>query len=170
MGAVKGLFGGRKSSSEPAVVEAGVERDELDPQVHAAITAFCADGDALADTGDYAGALSVYNQAWALIPEPQNHWNASTWVLAAIGDVCFLGGFPQSARQALDYVMSCPDAIGNPFLHLRRGQVCFDAGELDEAADELTRAYALAGPEIFETEDAKYLTFLRSRITLDGAE
>ena len=33
--------------------------------------------------------------------------------------------------------MTCPDAIGNPFLHLRLGQALYERGETDRAADVL---------------------------------
>jgi hypothetical protein len=59
--------------------------------------------------------------------------------------------------------MTCPGAIGNPFLHLRYGEVLYDAGELDAAADELMRAYRGAGLDIFLREDSRYLEFLKTR-------
>jgi hypothetical protein len=70
------------------------------------------------------------------------------------------------AYKALEYATTCPGAIGNPFLHLRFGQVLFDRGELDRAADELIRAYALEGEEIFANDDPRYLAFLRTRAIL----
>jgi hypothetical protein len=91
---------------------------------------------------------------------------AATWVLAAIADAAFLGGFLQSARQAIEYGMTCPGAIGNPFMHLRFGQILLDLGERNRAADELMRAYMGAGAEIFERDDPKYLAFLKTRATL----
>ncbi len=66
-------------------------------------------------------------------------------------------------RQALEYVMTCPRAIGNPFLHLRYGQILFDDGEEDIAADELMWAYMGAGIDIFAQDDQKYLAFLKTK-------
>jgi hypothetical protein len=60
--------------------------------------------------------------------------------------------------------MHCADAIGNAFLHLRLGQSQFELGSLDRAADELARAYMAAGREIFDSDDEKYLAFLRTRL------
>jgi tetratricopeptide (TPR) repeat protein len=140
---------------------------ELPSQIHEAIKQFCASGDALAASARYEDAISEYNRAWEMVPEPKVQWNASTWILAAIGDAAFLGGYGTSAREALEYAMHCPDALGNPFLHLRLGQILFDAGDTDRAADELMRAYMGAGSEIFVTEDERYLAFLKGRATLD---
>lgn len=139
---------------------------ELDERVHEEIKAHCAHGDALAEAGKFEAAISDYNKAWKLIPEPKNEWEAATWVLAAIADASFLGGYLTSAREALEYGMTCPGAIGNPFLHLRYGQVLFEQHEEARATDELMRAYMGAGLEIFSTEDPKYLAFLRTRANL----
>jgi len=144
-----------------------METDELPSKVLATIQSLCAEGDKLAAGRKFEEAISQYDRAWQLIPDPKNHWNASTWILAAIADAAFLSGYRTSAREALEYAMSCPGAVGNPFLHLRLGQVLYDAGEHDRAADELMRAYMGGGVELFETEDASYLSFLRSRAALD---
>lgn len=143
-----------------------VQDFELDDAVHQAISGFCEGGDDLAERGLYDQALVEYNKAWALLPEPQSDWEASTWILAAIADAHFLMGNHVTARQALEYAMTCPDALGNPFLHLRLGQVLHEVGDLDGAADQLMRAYMGAGAEVFETEDEKYLAFLKTRARL----
>jgi tetratricopeptide (TPR) repeat protein len=136
------------------------------PTIYQAIKAYCAKGDELAAARSFEAAMAEYNKVWRLVPDPCNAWNASTWILAAIADAAFLGGYPTSAREALQYAMTCPDAIGNPFLHLRYGQVLLDAGEPDAAADELIRAYMGAGQEIFASEDRRHLDFLKNRAKL----
>lgn len=142
---------------------------ELDPEVHDQITALAEAGDARATVGDYVGAVKQYNAAWRLVPEPKNDWAAATWLLAAIGDCSYQAGYLTSARKALEYAMTCPGGVGNPFLHLRLGEVYYNQNELDAAADELTRAYMSEGLGMFASEDTKYLAFLRTRITIDSA-
>lgn len=141
--------------------------EQMDEATHQWLTDLCAEGDSLAEQGAYAEALASYGEAWRLIPEPKENWNASTWVLAAIGDACFLIGDYAETRKALEFAMHCPEAIGNPFLHLRLGQALFEQGEADRAADELMRAYMGDGPEIFSDDDPKYLAFLSTRAKLD---
>ncbi len=140
---------------------------ELPSTVYDSIQHFCADGDALASAGRYEEAIAEYNRAWEIVPEPKSQWNASTWILAAIGDAAFLANYKTTAKEALNYAMICPDALGNPFLHLRLGQVLLDLGEHDRAADELMRAYMGPGADLFTAEDERYLSFLRTRATLD---
>ena len=135
---------------------------ELDDSIHDNITDLCEQGDALAAEGGQRGALSHYRQAWAMLPEPKNDWDAATWILSAIGDAHFgLREYPD-AITALQVALKCPDGLGNPFIHLRLGEAHFESGNQDRAGDELTRAYMAAGRDIFEGEDPKYVTFLRS--------
>ncbi|HZH32061.1 MAG TPA: hypothetical protein VEY11_14945 [Pyrinomonadaceae bacterium] len=136
---------------------------ELDDSTHKRIEVLCAEGDALAEKAHYPDALKKYWAAWALLPEPQTDWEAATWILAAVGDANFLGGDFVAGRDNLSLAMHCPDAIGNPFLHLRLGQCQFELGNLERAGDELARAYMGAGAEIFEGAD-KYFAFLKTRL------
>lgn len=50
----------------------------------------------------------------------------------------------------------CPGAIGNRSIHMRPGQVEFERGNLERAAEELVRAYLQQGQNVFASEDAKY--------------
>ena len=136
---------------------------ELSDDIHAEIQRLCAIGDAHAEQRQFPQALTSYWAAWDLLPEPKTDWEAATWILGAIGDANFLGGDFVAGRDNLSNAMRCPDAIGNPFLHLRLGQCQFELGALDRAADELMRAYMGAGPDIFKAEDPKYIGFLQSR-------
>jgi tetratricopeptide (TPR) repeat protein len=138
---------------------------ELPAAVHQRIQRHCGKGEVLAAKGDYAAALNEYWAAWDLLPDPQTECEAATWILAAIGDANFLGHDYTAARDNLSMAMHCPDAIGNSFLHLRLGQSEFELGNLDRAADELTRAYMGAGEDIFENAE-KYFAFLKTRITV----
>lgn len=139
---------------------------ELAPALHEQIKNFCAEGDKLAEAKRYEEAVAAYNKAWVIVPEPKNEWEASTWILVAIGDACFLSGYNKSAREALEYAMHCPGGLGNPYLHLRLGQVLYEQNEKDAAADELMRAYMGDGEEIFQAEDPKYLAFIKTRAKL----
>ncbi len=140
---------------------------ELDEKIYAEITRLCAVGDDLAKQKKHTEALAEYNEAWRLIPEPKSEWEASTWILAAIADMHFLLGDIASAREDLELAMTCPGAVGNPFLHLRLGQVRYEQKEYDASADELMRAYMGAGKDIFAGEDTKYLAFLKTRAIID---
>jgi tetratricopeptide (TPR) repeat protein len=136
---------------------------EIEDHIHEEIKSHCEAGDERASAKAFSEALTFYWKAWDLLPEPKTEWEAATWILAAIGDANFLSGDFAAGRDNLSNAMRCPDAIGNPFIHFRLGQCCFEIGDLDRAADELMRAYMGAGREIFDENDVKYHRFLASR-------
>lgn len=137
---------------------------ELDDNTYSEIQALCAKGDHFAEKGNFSSALEMYWNAFDLVPEPKTVWDTTTWILTAIGDANFLGRDFQAGVDNLSNAMHCPSAIGNPFIHMRLGQCQFEIGNLDRAADEFTRAYALEGDEIFSEEAPKYIEFLQTRI------
>ena len=140
-------------------------RNKLSRAVSNQIDALCAQGDALAEQENYPKAIETYWAAWDLLPEPRTDWEASTWILTAVGDANFLGRDFVAGRDNLGSAMHCPGAIGNPFIHLRLGQCQFELGDLDQAADNLARAYLPEGKRLFENDDPKYLAFIKSKLT-----
>ncbi|MDH5178089.1 MAG: hypothetical protein OEZ39_16410 [Gammaproteobacteria bacterium] len=135
---------------------------QLPDEVHRTIEELSIEGNTLADNGQFREATEKFIAALDLLPEPLEQWEASTWLLTAIGDMCFMQGNYDYAKNALSDAMHCPKAIGNPFIHLRLGQSQFELGNRERAADELARAYMGAGIEIFDTEDPKYFEFLKT--------
>ncbi|WP_211168490.1 tetratricopeptide repeat protein [Azoarcus indigens] len=135
---------------------------ELSDAVYERITQLSKEGDDLADNGRFREAVERYLQALELVPDPKTDWEASTWLLAAIGDANFNSKNYEHASAALNDAMHCPGAIGNPFIHLRLGQSQFELGNIDRANDELARAYMGAGKEIFANEDPKYFAHLKT--------
>ena len=136
--------------------------EELDGETSARITTLSAQGDDLVSSGQFREALARYRDAFSLIPEPFSKWEASTWLLTAIGETYFFNREYDKARDALQDAMHSPGAIGNPLIHLRLGQVQFELGNFERAKDELARAYMGAGEDIFDGEDRKYFDFVKS--------
>lgn len=138
--------------------------EEIDDGTYSQILRLCAEGDRLADAEEYHSAIAQYRRAFALLPPPPERWEAATWVLAALGDMYYLTGDDERAREALARAMHCPDAVGNPFIHLRLGQAQYEIGNMERARDELARAYMGGGKEMFEAEDAKFFEFVKSAL------
>jgi tetratricopeptide (TPR) repeat protein len=136
----------------------------LPDSLHEEVVALSKEGDDLAEDRRFDAALAKYHAAFRLLPEPKEAWLAATWLLTAIGDSHYLSGHAEEAAAAFSRATHCPDAIGNPFLHLRLGQCRLALGDEAKAADELTRAYALGGVEVFEDEDPRFLEFLNTKI------
>ena len=140
---------------------------ELDSKLQEEIERLCKEGDDYFESDDLERSEAKFLEALELVPDPNTDWESSTWILAALADVYFSIGQYKSAQEILLDVMNCPGAIGNPFLHLRLGQVQLELDNNDQAADELTRAYMGAGEEIFEDDDGKYFNFLKTKIIID---
>ena len=118
-----------------------MERQTLDEAIHSKIRDLCAKGDALVQEKQFEQAFGFYRDALNLVPPPAEDWEATTWILAAIGDLYFMAKMTPNALKAFEDAVRCPGGLGNPFIHLRLGQCYLDLGQEDRAADELTRAY-----------------------------
>jgi tetratricopeptide (TPR) repeat protein len=137
---------------------------DLDDEEAQEIRRLCSLGDDFADQGRFAEAIEIYWSAWDRLPEPQTKWEASTWILAAIGDAIFHQGNYEAGRDNLAMAMHCHGAVGNPFQHFRLGQCQFELGNFERAADELARAFVLGGSQLFDEDDPKYLKFIKSQL------
>jgi len=139
---------------------------QLSETVHAEITALCKLGDDLAKAGELESAKEKYVAALRLVPENHREWEAATWIYVAIGDVHFRMLSYEKAFKCFFNAVQCPKGLGNPYIHLRLGQLYYELGNLEKATDELTRAYMGAGMKIFMEDDPKYLEFLETKIEI----
>lgn len=112
--------------------------------------------------GKFGEAYELLVEAIGLLPEPKNRWNAMGWLLVALGENAIQAGNYQAAARPLQDAMWCPGTIGNPWVHLRLGQVYLELGDEERATSELARAYMGGGREIFEGHDPKYFELVES--------
>src|SRR6266480_5996807 len=133
---------------------------QSDPDLHAKIVSLCERGDELVNQENFAEAVPIYSEAWSLLPEPKNDWEASTWILSALGDAYFFLRNHEHALKMFLEVIQSPEGLGNPFIHLRLGECYYELGDTTKAGDELTRAYMAGGKELFAKEDAKYFALV----------
>lgn len=135
--------------------------DDLSEQINA----HCSEGDALAMEDQFEDALAEFENAWELLPEPRTQWEAALWILSALGDAHFFLEDWQACCDALMLaVKECAGAMENPFVRLRLGQSLFELGNRREAANWWTPAYLQEGLPLFDAEDPKYLTYLKSQL------
>ena len=139
---------------------------QLPYAVYAEITSLCKLGNDLTKSGDLESAKQKYVDALRLVPERHQDWEASTWIYGAIGDIHYRMNNYEKAFKCFVNALQCPKGLENPFIHLRLGQLYYEQGNFDKAADELTRAYMGAGINIFMEDDPKYLEFLETKIEI----
>lgn len=139
---------------------------QLSDAIHTEIEALCKLGDDLSKAGELESAKEKYVAALRLLPGKHHEWEAATWIYVAIGDIHFRMANYEKAFKCFFNAVQCPKGLGNPYIHLRLGQLYYERGSLEKAADELTRAYMGAGMKIFMEDDPKYLEFLETKIEI----
>ncbi|MCI0455509.1 MAG: tetratricopeptide repeat protein [Gemmataceae bacterium] len=131
--------------------------EELPVELHAEIDRLANEGNSLMETGNYAEAAAVFRRGLELLPRPRERWSAALWFLCGIGDAQWFAGDHENGRDTWrDALLS--GGLGNPFVHLRRGQTLYELGDQNEAGNELLRALLLGGEEVFANQPRKSST------------
>jgi tetratricopeptide (TPR) repeat protein len=144
------------------MVDEGKRCKRLPATVFATVKAKASEGERLFNSTEYAHAFKAFHAALDELPEPRQQWNAAGWLLVAMGECSYQMQKWKSALAPFQDAIICPGCLGNPWLHLRLGQVRLELGEERRAADELARAYMGGGREVFEGEDPKYFALVES--------
>lgn len=137
--------------------------DELDDDLYDEICEIGEDGNVLMDDEKYRAALSKFEAALDLLPEPKTKWEAYTWLKASTGDALFfLKQYAESKEELFD-AMNGPDGEFNPFVLMRLGECFYETGD-HRAQEFLLRAYMLEGSELFVDEDPKYYGLIEALV------
>jgi len=139
---------------------------QLPNEIHEEITSLCKRGDELVKLGNVEEAKKNYVDSLKLLPSDHREWEAATWIYVAMGDMYFHLKNYEQAFKCFYNAVQCPQGVGNPYIHLRLGQLYFEEGSFEESADELTRAYMGGGLGILLEDDPKYLEFLETKIVI----
>ena len=142
--------------------------ETLPEELHDEIDRIAAAGNTLIDQDKYSQAVDVFRQGLALLPPPRQRWQATLWFLCGIGDAQWYSDELDAARVSWKEALLF-GGLGNPFVHLRRGQVAFDLGDREEAKQELFRAALIGGREnLFDDDDDEYWDFLTAELRPPG--
>ncbi len=118
-------------------------------------------------------AQALFMAALRLLPEPIGQWNATGWILLALGHACVVQGRWDLGRQVLTDAMWSPGVFGNPWAHRLKGEIHLALGERERAADDLFRAYKAAGHAILEGTSPDCLALIEEiihhAVASDGA-
>lgn len=122
-------------------------------------------GNRLVDRKDFQRAITAWQQAVDLLPEPKQDWEAYTWLSASIGDSYFQQRRLLDAKDAFENALNGPGGTVNPFIQFRTGQILFRLGDEKKGVDHLLRAYMLDGEDVFvsDAEGAEFLGLLRRK-------
>ncbi len=145
----------------PEEKEIEVDGDELDTELHHQVQLQAAEGDSKLAEGNTEEAIKDYRAAIKLLPEPQDRWEASTWLHTALGDAYFLDERFREAGSEFYNALNCPNGFQNPYVLVRLGQCLFELGNQEGAKEYLLRAFMLDGKKVFQGEDKKYFGLIR---------
>lgn len=138
---------------------------ELDDRVYYKILALSDEGENLLELGHTQSAISTFQQAVDLLPEPKSAWEASEWLHAAIGDAYYRQGDYENALNNFQAArMAGSEAEPNPYILLRLGSCYYRLGNREMASQYLISAFMMEGEEIFVEEDEDVREFLASII------
>ena len=125
-------------------------------------------GNEYIDEDDFDSAIAAWEEALALIPQPQTQHIESVWLNASIGDAYFLQDDFKTALTFFEAAQSNTeeDTAANPFIMLRLGECYLEKGDKEKAKDYLLKAYLLEPDGIFYGEEEKYFDFLKANVDL----
>lgn len=84
------------------------------------------------------------------------------YLIIRIGEIYFQGNAFENAKYNYNFAIKFKDTIGNPFIHLRLGQLQYYHKNEERMYDELSRALIMGGENIFKNEDSKFITITKS--------
>jgi tetratricopeptide (TPR) repeat protein len=126
--------------------------------------------DKIAEKGDkslheenYDLALSFYEKAWSLIPEPKMSWMMPTlWIAHGFYLTYFNKSDYENALVWGDVQMKVKSSIDSgPLINM--GMALFELGKLDEAFKYFEDAYNYGKKRAFQERPKKYLNFYLER-------
>ncbi|BDS13110.1 hypothetical protein [Aureispira anguillae] len=84
------------------------------------------------------------------------------YLIIRIGEVYFQENAFEDALDNYGFVMRFKNTVGNPFLHLRLGQIQYHIKNKERMHDELSRALIMGGEIVFEDENSKFIEIPKS--------
>lgn len=124
---------------------------QLDEAVYEELQDLADQGNLALDQGRLDEAISLWQQALALLPQPLTQWQAAFWLYASIGEAYYQQASYEKAIQVLVEAQSNPEAKGNPYPFYMLGK-CYWRLNNERAVEYLLNAYELDGEGIFAAD------------------
>ena len=137
---------------------------ELEDKVYNQIVSLAEEGDDFAEKEIFGSAISKYNEALDLVPEPKTDWEAATWLYVALGDALFSEKDFSAALDAYEKALMSPDGTGNPYIWFCLGEVFYELGNIEKAKTHFMSAYLLDGDDIFKDTKPVYKSLISEEI------
>ncbi len=120
------------------------------------IDAICID-----DNKNVEDKVNELYDIYSFLSDDEKRLREGRYVIIRIGELCYANRLIEEAMENFSFVMQFKDTIGNPYLHLRMGQLFYCKGNNDKMLDELSRALIMGGDKVFEGEDLKFINLAK---------
>lgn len=115
-------------------------------------------------------AVTRYQQAWSLLPEPPAQWDLAQWIASCLADAFFeQAQYAESKAWAMIAVDTKPSRETSSWVVYAKA--CIESGETDLAVEYLGKAYALgkSGPSRASTRSTWPSTWNGNRADCGGS-
>lgn len=136
------------------------ELAEKDPELENEIVAIIEKGNEYSTKQKYDLAISLYDQAWGILPEPKLEWEMlSSWLAGSYFTANFhKGDFGKAKEWALKQ-KKADDSEINTAPSIDLGMVYYELSNFDEAYRYFNDAYGYGKERAFKGRPKKYLEF-----------
>lgn len=163
---------GKWNGYEPNFAVTGIEdgrKKDIDEVLAEKLDELAEKGNILLDEERDEEALSVWQEAIDLIPEPKSEKAEVVWFEASLGNIYFEKGCFNEANVLFSRAVHnlTGEGLENPFILMRYGECLYELGKKKAAKSYLLKAYMLDGEDVFRSEEQnlKYLDFLLKELT-----
>ncbi|WP_299326567.1 hypothetical protein [uncultured Maribacter sp.] len=111
---------------------------------------------------DVQSRVNQLMKIYESLTDDQKRTREGRYVILHIAEVFFSERWIEDAFDNYNFAMQFKDTVGNPFLHLRLGQLNYLVQNKDKMHDELSRALIMDGDAIFKNEDPKLIEMVKS--------
>ncbi|WP_299799380.1 hypothetical protein [uncultured Maribacter sp.] len=111
---------------------------------------------------DVESRVNELMKIYESLTDDQKRAREGRYIIVHIAEVCFSERWIEDAFDNFNFAMQFKDTVGNPFLHLRLGQLNYLVHNKDKMHDELSRALIMAGEPIFKDEDPILIEMVKS--------
>lgn len=130
--------------------------------VYPEIEALSKKGNQAIEDDDLDYARKCFQDALELVPEPQEEFSATTWLHAGLGEVYFIQDKYDTSLEHFMYAYNANEGYSNPYILYMLGKCYYELDNVIKAKEFLTQAYMLAGEDIFQGDNQKYINLVET--------